>query len=211
MKYLFIDTSTHDLTVAISSTDEIFSIGSSNNTNQHSKYALPILEKVFNESKLTPNEIDKILVVNGPGSFTGVRIGVTIAKTYAWSLNKDVIPISSLLAHALFYDGFDYYVSILDARRDNVYAAIYNNKYEVFLEEQHISIINLNKVVSSLEGNIIVIGDLDIENYDVFPIKIDVLKIINYYKGEQAVPAHSLKPRYLKLVEAEEKLGVLKE
>lgn len=206
MKYLFIDTSTHDLTVAISSEEEILSISTSHNTNEHSKYALTELKTTFDKAKLMPNDIDKIMVVNGPGSFTGVRIGVTIAKTFAWALKKDIIPVSSLLGYALGYDGYDYYVSALDARRGYVYAAIYNSNYEAVLDEQYISIHELNSIISSLNGDILITGDIDINDKKTNPILIDALKIIKNYKNEQAIPAHSLNPHYLKRVEAEEKL-----
>jgi len=206
MKYLFIDTATHDLTIALASDDKVISAATSNNTNEHSKYALVELEDVFKKAELKPDDIDKVLVVNGPGSFTGVRIGVTIAKTYAWALKKDIIPVSSLLAHALSYDEHDYYVSVLDARRESVYAAVYDRNYKEVLEEQYISIDKLYDFISTLKGDIIVIGDTNIKNYENESIKIDVLKVINHYKEGQPVPAHSLNPRYLKLVEAEEKL-----
>lgn len=206
MKFLFIDTSTRDLTVAISSVDEIFCLNTSHNTNEHSKYAVKELESAFLKANLKPNDIDKVIVVNGPGSFTGVRIGVTIAKTYAWALDKEVIPVSSLLAHALSYNGYDYYVSVLDARRDNVYAAIYNSKYENILTEQHISIKELIDYISTLQGNIIVIGDININEYDSKQVKLDILNIVKHCHKEQSVSPHALKPRYLKRVEAEEKL-----
>lgn len=210
MRYLFIDTSTHDLTIAISSSDEILSISTSNNTNEHSKYALTELKSTFDEAGLKPDEIDKVMVINGPGSFTGVRIGVTIAKTYAWALKKEIIPVSSLLAFALGYDGYDYYVSAIDARRDCVYAAVYNNNYDNVLEEQYISIDKLNDFIATLKGNVIVIGDININGYNNVPIKIDVLKIVQHFKDGQPVSPHSLNPHYLKRVEAEEKLmGVI--
>ncbi|MDD2202951.1 MAG: tRNA (adenosine(37)-N6)-threonylcarbamoyltransferase complex dimerization subunit type 1 TsaB [Bacilli bacterium] len=206
MKYLFIDTSTHDLTVAVLSNEEILGISTSHNTNEHSKYALTDLENTFKKAKLTPNDIDKVMVVNGPGSFTGIRIGVTIAKTFAWALKKDVIPVSSLLGYALGYSGYDYYVSVLDARRGYVYGAIYNSNYEVVLGEQYIIIDELNNVISSLNGDILITGDIDINDTGTSPILIDAVRIINYYKNKQAVPAHSLNPHYLKRVEAEEKM-----
>lgn len=206
MKYLLIDTATHDLNIAISTEDEVISTATSNKTSEHSKYALVELEAIFNKAKLNPNQIDKILVVNGPGSFTGVRIGVTIAKTYAWALQKAITPVSSLLAHALGYSGYDYYVSVLDARREAVYAAVYDKDYNQVLEEQYITIDRLYQFISGLTGKIVITGDINIKEHESETIKIDVLKIVSYYKDRQAVAAHALNPRYLKLVEAEEKL-----
>ncbi len=204
MKHLFIDTSTRDLTLAISSLDEIFSLVSSNKTNEHSKWALVKLNEAFEEAKMVPADIDRIIIVNGPGSFTGIRIGVTIAKTYAWSLKKDIISISSLLANAMSYDGYDYYVSILDARRNHVYAGIYDKEYNAILDEQYISIDELNNYIEKLYGNKVIVGDINI-NYEVKPIKLNILKIINYCSSQPLDNVHLLKPRYLKMVEAEEK------
>jgi tRNA threonylcarbamoyladenosine biosynthesis protein TsaB len=209
MKYLFIDTSTSKLTIALSSDTNVLSMKSLTSINGHSRYAMSEIQEAFNEASLKPNDIDKIIVVNGPGSFTGVRIGVTIAKTYAWALKKDVIPVSSLFINALGYNGYDYYISVIDARRNHVYAAIYDNKYNTFLNEQYISIFELNDIIKSLKGSFIVIGDIDIEDYKSNPINIDILKIINNCKNKESVSAHSLVPNYLKRVEAEEKLMVV--
>lgn len=206
MRYLFIDTSTNDLTIAISSVDKVHSLMTSKNNKEHSKYALLELQKAFNEAGLNPNDIDKILVVNGPGSFTGIRIGVTIAKTYAWALRKDIIPLSSLQTYALGYDNYDYYVSVLDARRNYVYAAIYDRNHDNVLEEQYISIDKLYQIISKLEGHVIVIGDININEYKNMPIKMDILKTIKYFENINPVLAHNLNPHYLKRVEAEEKL-----
>lgn len=205
MKYLFIDTSTHDLTIAIATDNEVLGITSSSNTNEHSKYALSELEKVFTNAQLKPEDIDKIMVVNGPGSFTGVRIGVTIGKTYAWALNKDIIPVSSLKAMALGYSGYDYYVSLLDARRNNVYSAVYDKNYNEVLKEQHMSLPDLKMEIAKLNGNTIVVSDINIDNISN-PIKMDILNIVNKYKNEKPVNPHAFNPEYLKRVEAEEKL-----
>jgi tRNA threonylcarbamoyladenosine biosynthesis protein TsaB len=177
--------------------------------NEHSKYAMSEMQKVFADASLKPNEIDKIIVVNGPGSFTGVRIGVTIAKTYAWTLKKEVIPISSLLVNALGYDGYDYYVSVLDARRNHVYAAIYDSNYNPVLAEQYISITELSDKIKSLKGNVNVTGDIDINDYKSNKIVMNALKVIANSKNKKGVSAHSLVPNYLKMVEAEEKLMVV--
>lgn len=206
MRYLFIDTSTHDLTVAISTDEKILSKATLSTTNEHSKYALVELKEVFAIAGLKPKDINKIMVTRGPGSFTGVRIGTTIAKTYAWSLNKDIVPISSLLTYALGYSGYDYYISILDARHGHAYAAIYDTNYNEALKEQYINIDNLKMIIDGLKGNVIVTGDMKIEGYETGKINIDILKIINHFKNDKPINPHAVNPHYLKRVEAEEKL-----
>lgn len=206
MKYLFLDTSSEELVIAISDDNHIIEQRNLQAMNNYSKYALVELETIFKQSNLNPNDIDKLFIVNGPGSFTGVRIGVAIIKTYAWSLNKTVIPISSLKAYALSINNFDYCVSIIDARREAVYAGIYDKEYNNIIEEQYISIEDLNKNIDNLQGIIKVTGNIEINNNKTIPVKLDVMNIINYYKNNNGVNVHELKPNYLKKVEAEEKL-----
>ena len=102
---------------------------------------------------MTPNDIEKIFVVNGPGSFTGIRIGVTIAKTYAYALNKEIVPVSSLKMAILEFTGFDYYVSIIPDKRNYSYLGIYDKEYNTIFEglvEQEM----LENKMNELEGNI---------------------------------------------------------
>ena len=88
---------------------------------------MPAIEEIFTKVGMTPTEIDAIAVSEGPGSYTGVRIGVTIAKTLAWTLKKPLVGVSSLkaiAANGLFFDGL--ICPIVDARRGNVYAGLIN-------------------------------------------------------------------------------------
>ncbi len=204
MKTLFIDTSSFSLTVGLIIDDKVYR-RDIDSVNEHSKYALSELNALFKEFNVKPRELDKIMVVSGPGSFTGVRIGVTIAKTIGWSLKKNVIPVSSLKAYALSNSGYDYYIPMIDARRDNVYGAIYDKDYNCIFEEQHISIEKLKEEASKLDGSKLFISTLNIDNNTVKPY-LELNAIYNYYKEKEGVNAHSLVPNYLKRVEAEEKL-----
>lgn len=205
MRNLFIDTSSKDLTIAVTSLNEIFSISHIKNLDKHSLYAIKSFKETIDNSNIKSNEIDKVFVINGPGSFTGIRIGVTIAKTYAWSLNKPLIPISSLHAYALSYKDYSYYISVIDARRGYVYASIYDDKYNVYLEEKYISIEELLTKISKID-NYIIIGNINIGEYNSIYPELDIVKIINYYNNHESINPHSLKPNYLKKVEAEEQL-----
>ena len=84
------------------------------------------LKSCWNKAGLEPADIDAIAVSEGPGSYTGARIGVTIAKTLAWTLGKPLVGVSTLkalAANALFFNGL--ICPIVDARRGNVYAGVY--------------------------------------------------------------------------------------
>ncbi len=86
------------------------------------------------EVDVSPKELDKIVVANGPGSYTGVRIGVTTAKTMAWSLNIPVIGVSSLAVMAQAGRYFQGIVSpIMDARRGQVYTGCYMSNDDVLV------------------------------------------------------------------------------
>ena len=120
------------------------------------------IEKLFKNSNIAPKSVDKIMVIDGPGSFTGVRIGVTIAKTYAWACKINVVPISTLKAYALSLDGYDYYIPLMDARRGYVYGAIYDSSYKEILKPQHIELDKLMKYLNDKEDYEILSND----NYD---------------------------------------------
>lgn len=202
---LFIDTCTEILNVALIKDGVI--LGSSTiSSSEHSKYTMPEIEKLFKNNNINPKSVNKIMVTNGPGSFTGIRIGVTIAKTYAWACNINVIPISTLKAYALSYDSFDYYIPMIDARRGYVYAGIYNSKYEEVMQDSYISIDKLIEKVNAL-NNVLFISNSNFSNIDTVNTKINIQKIYEYYKDEKGINPHALMPNYLKKTEAEEKFG----
>ena len=202
---LFIDTCTEVLNVALIK-DGVILGKSSISSSEHSKYTMPEIEKLFKNNNINPRLVNKIMVTNGPGSFTGIRIGVTIAKTYAWACNINVMPISTLKAYALSYDGFDYYIPMIDARRGYVYAGIYNNKYEEVMHDSYISIDKLIEKANVL-NNVLFISNSNFNDIDTVNTKINIQKIYEYYKDEDGINPHALMPNYLKKTEAEEKFG----
>jgi len=105
---------------------------------------LTIIEEGLTENNISIKSIDKIFVVNGPGSFTGVRIGVTIAKTIAWALNKDLVPLSSLEYMATSNSNKKYLISMIDARRGNVFAGIYDSNLNCIKKD---SLIGLDELL----------------------------------------------------------------
>ena len=156
---------------------------------------MPIIDKGFKNINKDINDIDKIFVINGPGSFTGIRIGVTIAKTIAWSLKKDIVTISSLELMATTNVDTKYIVPIIDARRGNVFAGIYDKELNIIKEDKMVNLENLKKSIDS---------NYTIVSYDLNNVNIDVLKIVNKHKNDLSINPHSVNPNYLKLTEAEE-------
>ena len=97
---LFIDTSTTTLTVALIKDDKVLE-ESTVSSSEHSKHTMPEIEKLFKNNNIEPKSVNKIMVTNGPGSFTGIRIGVTIAKIFAYLQNIRIVSITSLLARII--------------------------------------------------------------------------------------------------------------
>ena len=110
---LFLDTSSKRLSVFLVKDGNILYEKNLETINDHAKYVVPFIEEALKNNKLDTKDINKIFVVNGPGSFTGTRIGVTIAKTLAYSNNINVIPVSSLKQYIFLDDKYDYYVSMI--------------------------------------------------------------------------------------------------
>ncbi len=129
MKMLFIDTSLKDVSIATYESSKLLSVISECIPNMHSIYTIPYIDRCLTESKIDKKEVEKIIVINGPGSFTGIRIGLTIAKVYSYILNINVVCVSSLKALALSTSG-EIIISVLNARNDNYYVGIYDKYYK---------------------------------------------------------------------------------
>ena len=202
MMTLYLDTSSSFLYAGIVKDDNLLASISKNFGHDLSTNTLNEIRKLLEENNFSPNDVDKIITVNGPGSFTGIRIGLTIAKTYAWSLKKDIIVISSLEAMALSSSNHDYYIPLIDARRGYVYAGIYDKNHEPILKDQYIKLEDLIEKSHSLENKLFITNDnLDINKEPYTP---DILRIVNHVKTRKSINPHSVDAAYLKLTEAEE-------
>ena len=110
MTILAIDTSNHTLGIALVRDDTVVGESITYLKKNHSVRAMPTVEALMKECGVAPNELSKIVVAKGPGSYTGVRIGVTIAKTLAWTLSIPITAVSSLetlAANGRYFDGMD--------------------------------------------------------------------------------------------------------
>ena len=135
MRILFIDTSGTDVSISIISDNKILVNINEKVPNSHSIYTVSFIDKALKSANLRVDEIDKILVVTGPGSFTGVRIGVTIAKVYAYLRKVDVIPVSSLKMLSLSTN-HDYCLALINAKNVNYYLGLYDKNNEEVIKEQ---------------------------------------------------------------------------
>ncbi|ANU24294.1 tRNA (adenosine(37)-N6)-threonylcarbamoyltransferase complex dimerization subunit type 1 TsaB [Planococcus donghaensis] len=126
MIYLGIDTSNSPLSIALIEDERILIEETSNLKINHSLTAMPAIEEMMKKAKITPADLTHIAVAEGPGSYTGVRIGLTIAKTLAWSLKIPLHLVSSLKVLAANGQGFEGLVCpIMDARRGTAFIGLY--------------------------------------------------------------------------------------
>ena len=202
---LFLDTTTSRLIVGIYKDKLELYYDNSEAHNDLSSRVLPKIKEALDSVSLTVNDIDNIYVVNGPGSFTGIRVGVTIAKTLAWSINKPIYTVSEL---AVLASGSTskYTIPLIDARRGYVYAGIYNKNLKSQIDDQYILLEDLKKLVKKEYKK----EDISFVSYDKLegvekPI-IDIEKLLSKVKVEEVNP-HLVNPNYLKKTEAEEKLN----
>ena len=199
----YIDTTSNYLYTGLSKDNLLLIERKLNLSHDLSTFALDEVRKMFLEAKVEPNDVDKIIVVNGPGSFTGIRIGVTIAKVYAYLLKKEIITISSLEAMNISCSEDKLHVPIINARRGYVYGAIYDGDRTVLME-QYITLEKLKLILIGQKKDYVFISndkfdDFGCKNYDP-----DILKIINAFKDRGGTDPHFVNPVYLKLTEAEE-------
>lgn len=169
-----------------------------------SKEALYKITIMLENNDISLDDIDEIICVSGPGSFTGLRIGVTIAKTMAYFLKKDLFSTSSLNVMATSVTG-DIIVPLIDARRGYVYSAIYDKNYDILMEDSYIKLDELLEKVKSYSGNV---SFVSLDKFD-FETVIFKPNFENFYKfgKKEKVDSMTFVPNYLKKTEAEEKLN----
>lgn len=202
---LFIDTSNSDVVIGLLENGRLIEKETRSILNEHSKYAVSIIDEVLKRAKVSTNSVDEILVVNGPGSFTGIRIGLTISKVYAYLTNIKVILMSSLKCLALSKDkdNYDYILSIIDAKRGNCYIGLYDKDYNEVITE-HFTNMDEVRDIRNKYKNILVVSNTDMEGISKID-RIDVEKIYNYYKDKDRVNPNMVLPNYLKLPQVLEK------
>ena len=129
MKILAIETSAKAVSAAVCEDGKILCVGYQDTGLTHSRTLMPIVEGILKNTNLTVKDMGAIAVAVGPGSFTGIRIGVAAAKGLAFAADKPAIPVSTLGAMArnvAFADGL--IICAMDARRQQVYNALFEAK-----------------------------------------------------------------------------------
>lgn len=222
MRVLAIDTSNQTMSVAVTEDAQIIGECTTHVKRNHSERLMPAIHHLMKEVGWNPETLDRIVVAEGPGSYTGLRIGVTVAKTLSTVLEKDLVPVSSLEVLAANRVGTPHYiVPFFDARRGNIYTGLYQTEGTTVvsvLPDRHISMEEWVKELGQLEGCFEFISPdhhlyqmmlkkdfgeryISVPAADQLP-RAAVLALLGETK--QPVEAHTFTPTYLKLAEAEE-------
>jgi len=183
MYSLYIDTHFVNLVLAIFKDDRLIK-ETELDSNKHSEHTIPLLKELLSECNIALNDIKEIIVISGPGSFTGVRIGIVIAKILAYTLNIRVKSLSYLEAMALEFDK-NVIVGIKD--RNGAFIGEFDSNHNLIKDYYYLSNNELNDC------------SLDIK-YDVL---VDLEKVKNYVNKLESIQPHSLVPLYVKRIEVE--------
>ena len=162
MKILAVDTSTNVASCAIMDDEKLLGEFIVNDNITHSQKLLPLISDTLNRCKIDISDIDVFAVANGPGSFTGLRIGVATINGLAQATEKPVVGVSSLQALAQnIVVSEKLIVPLIDARRDRAFTAIYDTQddFNVILEPDVLEVDELLKILDQKQENIIFIGE----------------------------------------------------
>lgn len=226
MKILAFDSSNQALTVGVVEENTILTEQTINVKRNHSIQLMPAIDEALKQANLTLEAIDRIAVAQGPGSYTGLRIAVTIAKSLAWSKEIELVGVSSLktLAANSFADDGRLIVPVFDARRENIYTGLYQRKAANQLlaveSDTHRSAAQWARFLAEKypDQKIEFIGEDAEKFYDLFQTELGerarlakpeqnlprASALAFLAQKEEAIASHHLVPAYLKLAEAEE-------
>lgn len=195
---LLIDTSLSDVSIAILKDGQVSSQITQSIPNEHSVYTVSFIDKALKESKIKPQDIQQIMVVTGPGSFTGLRIGLTIAKVYAYLLNIELICLSSLKIRALSIQ-HKFCLSLIDAHHDNYYLGLYDSKNQEVIPEQFASKEKVLELIKQYHPTIVSDNPLQFTKESTLTPALNIESIAQYYNNKQTINPHFVVPNYLKL------------
>ena len=158
MRILAVDTSSKNCSVAIVEVDEnknynIIAFENSDDEKTHSQKLMPIVDKVFKEHNLTLKDMDLLACCVGPGSFTGIRIGIATMKAFADVTNIKTVSVTSLesLSYNIEEDGI--IIPIIDCKNNNVYSAIFSRENNTYKQIGENIADNIDNAISLYKAN----------------------------------------------------------
>ncbi len=196
LKRLLIDSATKFLYVAMYEDLECLGKYYKEGSNDHSTKLMVEIERISKLSNIKIADLDEIIIGIGPGSYTGLRIGVVVAKMFGWNNDITVRSISSLAMIASSYSGDKLIISEIDARRGNSFIGTYKNKGKGLVLAKEEILTNLEEFTNLIEEpyKLVSNGEPNLE------------RIINSSLLTEISDIHSLNPNYLRITEAERNL-----
>lgn len=221
MRILAVDTSAVCASVGITENGKILSESSINTGLTHSRTLMPMIDSTLKNGEIDLDSIDYLACSVGPGSFTGIRIGVAAIKGLADGLKKKCIPVSTLEALAYNLQGrCCTAVSVMDARCNQVYCGIFlvdGEEITRLTEDMALKIEELEKMLPDYE-NVVFVGDgarlcHEKLGYEIAPAgqlyqrgSSVAFAAEKSFSEEKTVTAAELMPAYLRLPQAEREL-----
>lgn len=186
MKSLFIDTHAKNVTIILFKDGKIVDEINIETMNKHSVVTMPSIKRILEDNNCDVKELTEILVCNGPGSFTGSRIAVTLAKTMAFSLNIPIKQIDALTIKAVNVENDKKVVVLKD--RNGAYVGKYDGNNELLDDLVYIS----NSDYKELVAKETVYDDVEVD-YEV---------VYEYLSNKDYINVHEVKPIYVKGISA---------
>lgn len=223
MKILSIETASKICAVALLENDKLIKEKLLEDENTHSVKLMPLVDELLKHENVTIHDIDLFACDKGPGSFTGVRIGVSTVKAFLDVTNKKAVGITSLEALAYNSEKDGIICTMLDAKNGNIYYGFFEKVENNIKQLEELNFDNISNVLEKIykeDKQIIFIGDAS-QNYEEL-IKSKLAKkaifledkrrnklnarnigLAAYYKKEEAIDSNELIPTYLRKSNAE--------
>ncbi len=227
MLILSIDTATISASVSVMDEEKLHGLYYTDYKLKHSEKLLPLIDGLLSEIGMKLSDMDAFALTVGPGSFTGLRIGAATVKAYAYALGKPVIPVSTLEAISYSQPHFDGIICpILDAQRNQVYTAQFENKngkVTRLTEDASIGLEELcNELISRYEDKKVIFAGDGVKKFRediislmgdkaVFADNVTMMPNAAYVakaalQSEKRESAYSLDINYIRKAQAEENL-----
>lgn len=217
MKILAIDTSSSICSTAILDDEILIDKNELNNGRTHSENLMPLIDELLRRNNISVKDIDLIACSVGPGSFTGIRIGVASIKAIAEVLKVKVAGVTSLETLAKNVEDSDTIISLIDARNNQVYCGIFDKNYNK--KEDYIAD-DINEVINNLKkyDNITFVGNGAVLHKDLLTENLENIKFSDFneqsaenvgkigykkYLENDLCDADSILPIYLRKSQAE--------
>ena len=211
MNILAMDTSNKALSLGLLQDKELLGQVTLNIKKNHSITLMPAIDFLMKSLDMKPTDLDRIVVAQGPGSYTGLRIAVATAKTLAHTLKIELVGVSSLLA-LVPEQAEGLVIPIVDARRNNVYAGFYRSGQAV-RPEAHLPLAEVLEMAGAANQSVTFVGETTafteqieaaLPQAAIHPTLPDASAVGRLGLDLPAQSIHDFVPNYLKRVEAEE-------